>query len=206
MNAAWQDIIQGLTTASPLDQINLVLGVVGVGLMIRRSLLAFPVGLIAVTVQGVLFFRSRYYADATLQVFFFVALVYGWWHWTHPKNATTVELPVTRLTPRGLAVTVGIASVGTVGWALIAGRYTDSIMPFRDAFIAAFSVAAQVLQSRKQIENWPFWVVTNVVAICSYWAGGLYYTAFLYAVYLAMAFAGWKAWRGVLKEPALSTP
>lgn len=206
MNAAWQDIIQGLTTASALDQINLVLGVVGVGLMIRRSLLAFPVGLAAVTVQGVLFFRSRYYADSTLQVFFFVALVYGWWHWTHPKNETTVELPVTRLTPRGLAVTMAIASVGTVGWALIAGRYTDSIMPFRDAFIAAFSVAAQVLQSRKQIENWPFWVVTNVVAICSYWAGGLYYTAFLYAVYLAMAFAGWKAWRGALKGPVLSTP
>jgi len=41
-----------------------------------------------------------------------------------------------------------------VAWALVARKYTDSIMPFRDAFIAAYSVAAQVLQSRKQIENW----------------------------------------------------
>lgn len=204
MNAVWRDIVQGLTTASALDQFNLVLGVVGVGLMIWRSLWAFPVGLVAVTVQGILFFRSRYYADATLQIFFFVALAYGWWHWTHSKGETVTELPVTRLAPRGLAVTVAIASVGTVAWALVARAYTDSIMPFRDAFIAAFSVAAQVLQSRKQIENWPFWIVTNVVAICSYWSGGLYYTAFLYAVYLAMAFAGWKAWLGALKKPIMS--
>lgn len=206
MNAAWRDIVQGLTTASALDQCNLALGVVGVALMIRRSLWAFPVGLIAVTVQGILFFRSRYYADATLQIFFFVALVYGWWHWTHPTGDADTGLPVSRLTLRGLVVTVALAGAGTVIWALVARKYTDSIMPFRDAFIAAFSVAAQVLQSRKQIENWPFWIVTNGVAICSYWAGGLYYTAFLYAVYLVMAFAGWKAWRDALKAPAFSTP
>jgi len=66
LNEAWQNIVQGLTTATPLDQANLVLGIIGVWLMIRRSLWAFPVGLVAVTVQGVLFFQSRYYADATL--------------------------------------------------------------------------------------------------------------------------------------------
>lgn len=208
MNAVWQDIIQGLTTASALDQINLVLGIVGVGLMIRRSLWAFPIGLVAVTVQGVLFFRSRYYADATLQVFFFVALAYGWWHWTHSNGESAVELPVTRLTLSGLAITIATAGVGTAVWALVARKYTDSIMPFRDAFIASFSVAAQVLQSRKQIENWPFWVIVNGVAICSYWAGGLYYTAFLYAIYLAMAFAGWRSWQGGLKkeQPDFVTP
>jgi nicotinamide mononucleotide transporter len=197
VNAVAQDIWSGLTTASPLDQVNLGLGIVGVWLMIRRSLGAFPVGLAAVTVQGVLFYRSRYYADATLQIFFFVALVYGWWHWTQHRGAAP-ELPVTRLTPRGLLLTIGLAGVGTVMWALVARKYTDSIMPFRDAFIAAYSVAAQVLQSRKQIENWPFWVVVNLVAVCSYWVGGLHYTAFLYALYLAMAFGGWREWRKAL--------
>lgn len=201
MSEAWQDIWSGLTTASPLDQANLVLGILGVWLMIRRLLLAFPVGLVAVTVQGVLFYRSRYYADATLQIFFFAALGYGWWHWTQAKGAAP-ELPVTRLTRRGLLLTLGLAGAGTVGWALVARKYTDSIMPFRDAFIAAYSVAAQVLQSRKQIENWPFWVVVNLVAICSYWLGGLYYTAFLYAVYLVLAFAGWRAWRKAMESTA----
>lgn len=198
MNAVGQEIWSGLTTAAPLDQVNLGLGIVGVWLMIRRHLAAFPVGLAAVTVQGVLFYRSRYYADATLQVFFFGALAYGWWHWTQDKGAAP-ELPVTRLAPRGLLLTIGLAGAGTVAWALVARKYTDSIMPFRDAFIAAFSVAAQVLQARKQIENWPFWVVVNVVAVASYWAGGLHYTAFLYAIYLGLALGGWRAWRQAME-------
>jgi nicotinamide mononucleotide transporter len=203
LSAVWQNIVEGLTTASLLDQVNLVLGIIGVWLMIRRSLLAFPIGLVAVTVQGVLFFRSRYYADATLQIFFFAALAYGWWHWTRDKGEAP-ELPVTRLTSRGLLLTIGLAGAGTVAWAVVARKYTDSIMPFRDAFIAAYSVAAQVLQSRKQIENWPFWVVVNGVAICSYWMGGLYYTAFLYAVYLVMAFAGWRAWGSAMRSEGVN--
>jgi nicotinamide mononucleotide transporter len=99
-----------------------------------------------------------------------------------------------------LLVTVALAGAGTLIWALVARKYTDSIMPFRDAFIAAFSVAAQTLQSRKQIENWPFWVVVNGVAIGSYWLGGLYYTAFLYLIYLLMAFGGWRSWRVSMKQ------
>ena len=201
MTAAWHDIAVGLTTASPLDQVNLVLGIFGVWLMIRRSLWAFPVGLVAVTVQGVLFYQSRYYADATLQVFFFGALAYGWWHWVRGKGAAP-ELPITRLARKGLLITMGFAGVGTVVWALLLRKYTDAIMPFRDAFIAAVSVAAQVLQARKQIENWPFWVVANLVAICSYWIGGLYFTAFLYAVYLILSFAGWLEWYRAMKTVA----
>ena len=200
MNGVWTEIWTGLTTASPLDQVNLVLGLVGVWLMIRRHLAAFPVGLAAVTVQGILFFRARYYADATLQVFFFVALAYGWVHWARGGSGTG-ELAVTRISRRGLFAVIGLAGVGTLVWALVARRYTDSVMPFRDAFIAAVSVAAQVLQARKQIENWPFWVVANLVAVASYWAGGLPYTAFLYAIYLGLAVGGWASWQRALSKP-----
>jgi len=55
-------------------------------------------------------------------------------------------------------------------------------------------VAAQVLQARKKLENWPLWVVVNLVAVASYWSAALAFTALLYLVYLGMAFAGWIAW------------
>jgi nicotinamide mononucleotide transporter len=67
-------------------------------------------------------------------------------------------------------------------------------MPWRDAFIAAFSVAAQVLQARKAIENWALWLVVNLVAITAYWTADLAYTALLYAVYFGLAVVGWRAW------------
>ena len=194
MHEILRNIWAGFTTAEPLDQANLALGVVGVWLMIRRSLWAFPVGLAAVTVQGVLFYQTHFPADATLQIFYFVMLAWGWRHWVRDRGAAP-ELPVTRLSVRGRVITLAAASAATVGWALTIGPWMQAAMPWRDAFIAAFSVAAQLLQVRKNIENWPLWVLVNVVAIASYWSAELAFTSFLYAVYLALALVGWREWR-----------
>jgi nicotinamide mononucleotide transporter len=133
MHEVLRNIWAGLTDASPLDQANLVLGIVGVWLMIRRSLWAFPVGLIAVTVQGILFYRTRFYADATLQVFFFWTLAWGWWHWLRDKGAAP-ELPVTTLSGRQQLIVLGLAGVGTVGWAMLkTGRSGWSSMGSRSS-------------------------------------------------------------------------
>ena len=199
MTGFFTEIRDGVLAASALDQANLILGIVGVWLMIRRNLWAFPVGLVAVSVQGVLFYQSRFYADATLQIFFFVALAYGWWHWSLGARDSS-ELPVTKLSRRALVLTLALATIGWIVWAIALRNYTDAIMPFRDAFIAAFSIAAQVLQARKNIENWPLWIVVNIVAVASYWMGGLNYTALLFAIYLGMAIGGWREWRRAMPE------
>jgi nicotinamide mononucleotide transporter len=196
---AWHNIWNGMVTASRLDQANLILGVLGVWLMARRSLWAFPVGLVAVTVQGILFYQMRFPADAALQVFFFVTLAWGWRHWLRDKGAAP-ELPVTTLTSRQRALTVGAAAITTALWALTIGRWMQAAMPWRDAFIAAFSVAGQVLQARKNVENWPLWTVVNIVAIASYWSAEAAYTAFLYAIYLVLGLVGWIDWTRAMRQ------
>lgn len=193
MDTIFRNIWTGLITASPLDQLNLVLGVVGVVLMIRRTLWAFPVGLVAVAVQGVLFFRARFYADAALQVFFFVTLAWGWRHWVRDRGHAP-ELPVTRLSWRARGLTLAAVTLATVAWALAARAWTDTRMPWRDAAIAMLQVAGQLLQARKNLENWALFTVANVLAIFAYWSAELAYTAFLFAIYLVLGLAGWRAW------------
>lgn len=200
MREVLQNIWSGLTTASPLDQANLALGVAGVWLMVRRSLWAFPVGLVAVSVQGVLFYRTKLYAEAAQQVFFFAALAWGWWHWVRaPKRegigeAAAAELPVGIMTWPGRVATLGLGLAAVAVWALALRRWTDAVLPWRDAFCAVFGIVAQVLQARKTIENWPLWIVVNLVAIAGYLTVDLAFTAFLYAIYLGLAVAGWREW------------
>ena len=198
MHDVWQNIWNGLVSASRLDQANLVLGVAGVWLFIRRSLWAFPVGLVSVSVQGALFYQTHFPADAALQVFIFGTLAWGWWHWVRDRGAAP-ELPVTTLSTRGRWLTLLIATAATVAWALTVGRWMKAAMPWRDAFIAAFSVAAQVLQAKKCIENWAVWTVVNVVAVASYWSAELAFTAFLYAVYLGLGLMGWREWHRAMQ-------
>lgn len=198
MTELWRAIWTGLTEARLLDQCNLVLGIAGVALMIRRSLWAFPVGLVAVTVQGVLFWQATFYADAKLQVFFFACLAYGWWHWVkHKGNAP--ELPITTLAWRARLTWLVGAVVVMLGWGWWQSGHTDAAMPYRDTFIASFSMAGQVLQVRKRLENWAAWVAVNTVAVVTYWAAGLAYTSFLYAVFLIMGVTGWIEWARAMR-------
>jgi nicotinamide mononucleotide transporter len=200
-----QNIWQGLTTWS-LDQANFLLGVAGVWLMIRRNLWAFPVGLVAVSVQGVLFWQTELFAEAKVQVFYLVGLAYGWWHWVRHKGGAP-ELPVTvlRWTARLAYLACGVA--GTVIWAEYLRRHTSAVAPYRDAFLASFGVVAQVMQARKNLDNWPVWVVVNAAAVVVYLQLGhaLAYTAFLYAIYLVLAFVGWREWLRARRAPAGGT-
>ncbi len=193
MREIFHNIWAGLSGATLLDQINLVLGVTGVVLMVRRTLWAFPVGMVAVAVQGVLFFRTRFYADSFLQAFFFVALAWGWWHWVRGRG-TAPELPVTTLTWRARVIMVAATAAATIAWASAAQLWTDTLMPWRDAVIAMLQVSGQILQARKKLDNWAFLTAATVIAIPAYWSAELAYTAFLFAIYLVLGLVGWRAW------------
>ena len=68
MEKIFANIWAGIVGGSWLDPVNFVLGLAGVWLMVRRSLWAFPVGMAGVTVQGILFFQTKIYADGALQI------------------------------------------------------------------------------------------------------------------------------------------
>lgn len=174
-----------------------LLGVVGVVLMIRQHLLAWPVGLVQVAIYAWVFYGSRLYSDAILQVIFFVLLVYGWIQWRRGVRDGQVrhELPVTSLTLSGKLICLGIGAVATGAWGEFMHRNTDAALPHWDAFILAFSMVAQWMQARKKIENWALWMAVNVVAIGVYFTKQLYLTAILYAVFLGLAVAGRLTWQ-----------
>nr|MCU0793056.1 nicotinamide riboside transporter PnuC [Opitutaceae bacterium] len=161
-------------------------------------------GLVAVSVQGVLFWQATFYADAKLQAFFFVCLAYGWWHWTNAKGEAP-ELPVTRLSWRARTIGVGAASALCLGWGAWQAAHTDAVMPYRDTFIASFSVLGQVWQVRKRLENWAVWTAVNAVAIATYWSAELAFTAFLYGIFLVLGLLGWREWSRAERGVAAAT-
>ncbi len=195
----WLQIWAAIIGASWQEQLATILGLIGVGLTIRQSIWNFPVGLIQVVLSGFVFYHAKLYADMKLQGFFFIVLAYGWWHWSQPgENRAT--LPVTRLSleARIGCLTAGLAGAFAWGWYL--QHNTDAAMPYRDAFIASFSILAQWLQARKKLENWIGWIVVNSAAIVVYWQMGLYWFTVLYALFLVLAIGGYYEWRKSYRE------
>lgn len=198
MSTIITEIWQGMIGASWVEQVATILGLLGVGLTIRQSLWNFPIGLVQVALSARVFYQARLYADMKLQGFFFIVLAYGWWHWMRP-GCSKEELAVTRLTRAGVVGHIAAGVAGTLLWGYYLHVYTDAAMPFRDAFIASFSILSQWLQARKKLENWIGWMVVNSSAVAVYWLAGLYWFAVLYLLFFGLAAAGhfeWlKSWR-----------
>jgi nicotinamide mononucleotide transporter len=200
--------------------IGTVLGVIGVGLMIRQHIWGWPVGLVQVAVYAWVFLEAKLYSDAILQVLFFALQAYGWWHWRKgngarapspasdlrdAKNGSSggLALPVTRLGAAAVAGWIAAGAVLTAGWGTFMHRTTDAALPYWDAFILVFSLIAQWLQARKNIENWIGWLIVNTVAIGVYWAKDLRLTSGLYVIFWLMAVWGWREWARAIPVGAL---
>lgn len=180
--------------------IGTILGVLGVGLMIRQSVWGWPVGLMQVAISAWVFLEAKLYSDVLLQGFFFAIQAYGWWHWLHGDGQTRTALPVTRLRVKAIAGWCVVGLGATALWGEFMRRTTDAALPHWDAFILWFSVIAQWLQARKRLENWAGWMIVNCVAVGVYWAKDLRLFAGLYLVFFGLAVAGHLAWRCTLKE------
>ena len=186
---------------SPTTWFEIVAALLGIAMVvcnIRQIHWGWPLAIVSSAMYFWVFWRSGLYADASLQIFFIVVSVWGWVQWLHGKVDTAAAPVVQQLSTINAIKTVAACAVF---WLLIGGfliQFTDTTVPWWDGFVTSVSLVATVLLGRKYISNWTLWVIVNVVSIGLFVYKGLYVTALLYAVFGAMAVAGWLAWRRVL--------
>jgi nicotinamide mononucleotide transporter len=129
-----------------------------------------------------------------LQVVYAVLSVYGWYEWLYGGENRT-ELHVTRTGPRLAALLTLIALSGSALLGTLLRHTTDAALPFMDSFLSSTSLVAQWMMTRKKLENWLVWIAVDVLYVGMFIFKGLYLTAGLYAVFLALAVRGYVDWR-----------
>ena len=199
-----------------------VTGILYVFLEIRQTIWLWPVGLVTSAVYIWVFFTGKLYADMSLQGYYLVISILGWYWWAQGRGRRAKgagqraqcegesetervnggrgeekreELRVTRLKLRtGIVLSAVFLLLFWVMW-LVLTRLTDSPVPGRDAFITSLSVVATWMLARKIYEHWYLWIVVNAAASFLFFSRGLYPTVILYIVYGIMSFVGLRVWR-----------
>ncbi len=187
---------------SPLEVAGTVLGFANIILLIRRSVWNFPAAMAMVTCIGIVLFEAKLYAEAGLQVFFFVVNAWGWWLWTRAKGESDT-VPVRWLGwPARIAWGLATAIV-SVALGMSLARWTDAALPMADSAVAGMSVAAQFLLSFRRIENWILWIVIDVASIALYVARDLQLLAVLYGAFLVLSVVGLREWARAARREAI---
>jgi nicotinamide mononucleotide transporter len=178
-----------------LEVAAVVIALAMVGCNIREIHWGWPLAIVSSLMYFALFWRSKLYGDASLQIFFVIVAFWGWYQWLRGHRADGSSLHVARLSRRGLALAVAACALLWPATGLFLKTFTDTDVPWWDAFPTAVSLVGQFLLGRKFIENWAVWIAVNVVSVGLFAYKALWLTVGLYGVFIALSVIGWRAWQ-----------
>jgi len=183
-----------------LDIIGTILGFLYLWLEFRTSAWMWVVGCIMPAIYIVVLYQAGIYADCGMEVYYFLAGIYGLIIWLRGKTESGTKVEISR-TPRKMYTWLALVFVILfVAIAIFLRECTDSRVPYIDSFTTSLSIIAMWMLSRKYLEQWWVWFVVDAASSGLYIYKGVYGRSLLYAVYTVMAIYGYYVWRKKMKE------
>lgn len=198
------------------------LGLLYLWLEYRADIRLWIVGLVMPLVHGTLYYKAGLYADCSMQVYYVLAGLYGWLVWRNAphkkaraarsaepaaehdgqsdRSAEPAAVRIGHTPLRYAAGLIAVYAAAHAGIYFLLSRFTNSTVPFWDAMTTAASIVAMWMLSRKYVEQWLVWLAVDLITVGLYLYKGIPLTAGLYALYSALAVAGYLRWR---REAAL---
>ena len=194
----WQQLLQQFQHTTWLEYFGFITTIACTYLAAKENILNWPVSILSIVISAIIYFDSYLFGDFALQFYFLFTAFYGWWFWV--KKNDHQEKPIVSISLQGwLVVTVTIIVLAFVLGHLL-DRYTPSNVPYEDGFCTAVSLVAQIMLTRKILENWLLWILVNIcyVPLLIYKNLNLY--ALLYAILVFIALKGFLDWRKTYRE------
>jgi nicotinamide mononucleotide transporter len=176
---------------TPLEAWAFIAGAVAVYFAVKEKPISWPIGLVNVTLYGILYFQIGLYANMALQGFYFVTGLLGWIWWVQKKPEKA--LPVQsgwRFAAIWLAVALALSWPAAQLLISLGGAQS-----YWDGLTTMVSLIAQWMLVRKRIETWWLWLGVDVIYIVLSLALGLWLTALLFFIYMLLCIQGLREWR-----------
>ncbi|HVT79770.1 MAG TPA: nicotinamide riboside transporter PnuC, partial [Phycisphaerae bacterium] len=186
------------SAASGLEALSFITGAACVWLTVKENAWNFPISLLNVSTFCFVFFQSRLFADASLQVVYFILTLVGWYLWLYGGTHRTALRVARASRHESSLVLLSVAAMTLLFWSTL--RYIGGSASFWDALTTAICLGAQWLLNRKRLENWILWIVADCIYVPLYLYKQLYLTSLLYAVFLVMAGIGLAQWRATWRR------
>jgi len=184
---------------SILEVVAIVFGFVSVWFNKQENILVYPTGLVWIVIYIFITYEAGLYADMGINFYYMAVSIYGWINWSQMKRSTPQHVTITKN-----SVSQNLTSIGTFLLGFFVLRFiltkTDSDVPTWDAITTSSSIVAMWLMSKKKIENWMAWFVTNTISIPLYYVKGLPFTSFQYVVFTALTISGYISWRKKIND------
>ena len=180
-----------------LELLATITGVLSVWYARNNNVLVFPTGIISVLIYVFITYENKSYAEAGINIYYFVMSVYGWILWTSKNKKIKKTISKNRLN-ENLAYLFIFFILFLILYFVL--KNTDSDVIILDSLTTSLSLTAMLLLARRKIENWIFWIVADLIYIPLFFYKGLYIASLQYFIFLILATSGYIEWKKNIKK------
>jgi nicotinamide mononucleotide transporter len=184
-----------IAQTSWVEWVGMITGIVGIWLSIKEKLSAWPLFILCYASYVYISYLFGLRAFMGMNAVFILISIYGWYKWSRPTQEGQPELPVSTTSQQHWPLVIAFLIIGTLGIGKLLGTDNEALHPHLDAFATCCGFVAQWMLSRKHIETWFFWIVSDIVYTGLFAEGGLWPSVLLFTVFIILAAKGWYDWK-----------
>jgi nicotinamide mononucleotide transporter len=188
------------TTQIVLEFLAFVFGIASVFYAKKENILVYPTGLVTTVITVYLLYQAKYFADMTMNIYYSVMSVYGWYKWTSKSNGPNLE--ITRTTNREKVIGV-LLFIATVLITYLVYKFFDyklEIPNYIDIFTSGLFFTAMWYMALKKIENWTLWIIGDCIVVPLFAYRGLWMLSLQYLIFTILAIMAYLEWKKTLQQ------
>ena len=145
---------------SILEVIATAMGILSVWYARKNNVLVFPTGIISVLIYVYITYEYKIYAEAGINIYYFLMSVYGWILWTSKNKKIKKRISENNLRDNIIYISFFLISFLILFFIL---QTTDSDSDvLLDSITTSLSLTAMLLLARRKIENWIYWIIADI--------------------------------------------
>jgi nicotinamide mononucleotide transporter len=168
----------------------------------RGKVWCWAAGIVGSSAAVVEYYYQQLPAESVLNGIYVILGFSGWYMWLKQKQTSKNIFTVKTFTASQLQLVLFISLVGGFTLGFISTTYNWSNYPYIDSVLAASSVVATWLTTKRYIENWIFWIIIDVASVMLYIHKGpeMYLFAILFFIFTVLSIRGLISWKRQLSN------
>jgi nicotinamide mononucleotide transporter len=195
----YQRFITDFRQTGWLEILGVLFGIASVIYSRMENILVYPVGIVSTIIFSYLYITHGLYADASVNFYYTVMSLIGWYLWSRKEDGKKI-LIITRSSPRDWRMALLFFAISWIILYVILKNFTDSTVPQADSFTSAAAFTGMWLMNKKKLENWTWWIITNLASVPLNFYKHLVFASVQYIVFLILAIMGYITWKKQLKH------
>lgn len=200
----FQRLGQAAIESSWAEWIAVLSGILSVWFSKKENILVYPVGLINTIIYTWISFQYHLPGEATVNFYYTVMSLYGWYNWMRKTEQQEIIVHIQfsdrREWRREILFFLSCYLVLFCALTGLRPLFFEGAIPWADALASAAAFTGMWLMTKKKVESWYWWILTNIVSIPLYFVKGLELTSVYYGVLLILAGFGLISWHQKAKR------